>query len=79
MQPIFRYGTDDVPPVERNAGTNRKTYWRVYKTPADRAQAIKALTRNGFNYFVPFLDVKGIALHATHCDWVAPGRVYIDP
>ena len=52
--------------------------WRTYKTPADRNRAIAALGRRGWNYFVCYLDVQGLALYFSTAAWVGPGSRYVN-
>jgi hypothetical protein len=56
-----------------------KGLWRVYDTPAERVHDMIALVMGGgYNYFVLFRDVQGLALNADYADWVTPGAVYVD-
>lgn len=59
---------------------------RGYKTPADRKRAITALRKQGFNYFVCYLEAcpgaraaeQTNALQFSTADWVKPGGFYVD-
>jgi len=50
---------------------------RVYRTHADRKRALKQLRRY-YNYFILYLDTKGLALSCGFAAWVGPRGEYVD-
>lgn len=50
---------------------------RVYRNEADRRRALTQLRRR-YNYFVPYLDVQGVALAYGCCNWKPVGE-YVAP
>jgi len=52
---------------------------RGYDSQAARLKAIHQLAKEGFNYFVPFVEVRSkFALQFGIANWVRPGGVHVD-
>ena len=51
---------------------------RIYASESDRRRAVQQLARHGYNYFVPFRDVQGVALQYGTANWVPAGQVHVD-
>ena len=51
--------------------------WRIYQYEHSRAQALAALIRDGWNYFLLWKDAHGYGLQCAIADWVPTGHVSI--
>jgi hypothetical protein len=50
---------------------------RVYGSQRARSIGIAMLRRQGWNYFVNFLEKNGLAIQYSHATWVPPGQVHV--
>lgn len=50
----------------RGNSAKRQSIWRIYATAAGRKRAIKYFVKQGYRYFVRWLDVNGFGLEADY-------------